>query len=93
LFPLSFLPAVFWLNPSLGLQILAKIIEDRLSKASDLEEDSNAPLNVTALATQTEGYSATDLQDLVARAVHQAAIRKAEHPDAKVRAAFCVGIA
>ena len=32
----------------------------------------------TALATQTEGYSVTDLKDLVARAVHRAAIRSSQ---------------
>jgi peroxin-1 len=38
-----------------------------------------------ALATQTEGYSATDLRDLVGRAVHQAAIRSLEkHQDLPV---------
>lgn len=46
--------------------------------APDIKQDPDSPLNFTALATQTEGYSATDLQDLVARAMHQAAIRSAE---------------
>ena len=46
--------------------------------ASDITQDPTAPLNYTALATQTEGYSATDLKDLVARAVHRAAIRSFE---------------
>jgi peroxin-1 len=36
-----------------------------------MKQDANSPLN---FATQTEGYSATDLKDLVARAIHQAAI-------------------
>ena len=52
-------------------------MKDRLAAAEDLKEDSTAPLNYTYLATQTEGYSATDLQDLVARATHQAAVRAA----------------
>lgn len=42
---------------------------------SDLSLDPTRPLNYVALAMQTEGYSATDLRDLVGRAVHQAAIR------------------
>lgn len=42
-----------------------------------MREDPAAPLNYTYIATQTEGYSATDLQDLVARAVHQSAIKVA----------------
>jgi peroxin-1 len=46
-----------------------------VSAARNLSEESSSPLNYTALATQTEGYSAIDLQDLVARAVHQASIR------------------
>lgn len=32
-------------------------------------------MNLTAVATQTEGYSATDLKDLVDRAIHQVAVR------------------
>lgn len=47
--------------------------------SSDLVFDPEHPLNFTALATQTEGYSANDLKDLVARAVHRAAMRVAEH--------------
>lgn len=49
--------------------------------SSDLVVDPEHPLNYTALATQTEGYFANDLKDLVARAVHRAAIRVAEHED------------
>ena len=45
---------------------------------SDIVQDPSAPLNYTALATQTEGYSVTDLKDLVARAVHRAAIRSSQ---------------
>ena len=46
--------------------------------SSDITQDPSAPLNYTALATQTEGYSVTDLKDLVARAVHRAAIRSSQ---------------
>ena len=56
-------------------QILAQIVQRRLESSGNLEVDEEKPLNFVALATETEGYSATDLQDLVARAVHQAAIR------------------
>ena len=49
--------------------------------SSDLVVDPEHPLNYTALATQTEGYFANDLKDLVARAVHRAAVRLAEHED------------
>ncbi len=52
-------------------------MKDRLNAAEDMQEDPDAGLNFTFIATQTEGYSATDLQDLVARATHQAAIRVA----------------
>ena len=55
--------------------ILAQIVRRRLESSRNLEVDAERPLNFVALATETEGYSATDLQDLVARAVHQAAIR------------------
>lgn len=60
------------------LQILTHIVKRRLEMAPDIQQDTEAPLNFAVLATQTEGYSATDLQDFVARAVHQAAIKSAE---------------
>ncbi|KAI5890368.1 AAA-domain-containing protein [Schizophyllum commune H4-8] len=61
--------------------ILSRIVEDRMRATPDLSEDAEAPLNYTALAMQTEGYLATDLQDLVARAVHQAAMRSKDKED------------
>ncbi|KAL1723778.1 P-loop containing nucleoside triphosphate hydrolase protein [Schizophyllum commune] len=63
------------------LQILSRIVEDRMRATPDLSEDAEAPLNFTAQAMQTEGYLATDLQDLVARAVHQAAMRSKDKED------------
>jgi len=44
----------------------------------DITINPQAPLNFTTLATQTEGYSALDLQDLVTRAIHQVAMRIAQ---------------
>lgn len=58
---------------------MSRIVQRRLALASDIQHDPESPINFTALATQTEGYSATDLQDFVARAVHQAAIRSREN--------------
>jgi len=55
------------------VQIIASIVRDRLRTAQGVDEVP--PLNYTFLATQTEGYSATDLQDLVSRALHQLAMR------------------
>lgn len=40
-----------------------------------MAQDPAQPLNFTALATQTDGYSATDLRDLVGRAIHEAVVR------------------
>jgi len=40
-----------------------------------MQQDLSEPLNFVALATQTEGYSANDLKDLVGRAIHQCVIR------------------
>ncbi|KAG6852304.1 hypothetical protein C0991_001086 [Blastosporella zonata] len=62
--------------------IIESIVLGRLTAAQDIHIDEEQPLNYTALATQTEGYSVTDLQDLVGRAVHQVAIRAAtiKHP-------------
>lgn len=54
--------------------IIAHLVQERID-SSNIVQDTSIPLNYTALATQTEGYSATDLRDLVARAVHRAAIR------------------
>ncbi|KAJ8696655.1 Peroxisome biosynthesis protein pex1 [Pleurotus ostreatus] len=61
--------------------ILSRIVEERLKTAVNLRQDPDAMLNFTSLATQTEGYSATDLQDLVARAMHRVALRAATDPD------------
>lgn len=45
------------------------------SSTSNILQDPAQPLNFTALATVTDGYSATDLRDLVGRAIHEAALR------------------
>lgn len=60
-------------------QILSHIVQNVLETAKDITVDPDTPLNFTSLATQTEGYSALDLQDLVARAIHQVAMRAAEN--------------
>ncbi|KZT66890.1 AAA-domain-containing protein [Daedalea quercina L-15889] len=57
--------------------IIGQLVRERID-TSNITEDPSKPVNFTALATQTEGYSVTDLKDLVARAVHQAAIRTSE---------------
>ncbi|KAJ3929049.1 MAG: P-loop containing nucleoside triphosphate hydrolase protein [Lentinula lateritia] len=62
-------------NKDARRDILSKIMHDRLVAANDLAQSSEAPINFTYLATQTEGYSATDLQDLVSRTVHQVTMR------------------
>ncbi|OBZ72980.1 Peroxisome biosynthesis protein PAS1 [Grifola frondosa] len=54
--------------------VLSQLVHEHMN-SSDIIQDNSAPLNFTALATQTEGYSVTDLKDFVARAVHRAAIR------------------
>lgn len=61
-------------------QILSQIVQAHID-GSDLIADPEHPLNFTALATQTEGYLANDLKDLVARAVHRAAMRVAENEE------------
>ena len=58
-------------------QVLAHLVKEHMN-SSDITQDPSAPLNYTALATLTEGYSVTDLKDLVARAVHRAAIRSSQ---------------
>lgn len=61
-----------------SFQIIKSIVDGRLAVAQDIRMDTESPLNYTALATQTEGYSVIDLQDLVGRAIHQVAIRAAD---------------
>jgi peroxin-1 len=46
--------------------------------------DQNSPINFIALSTQTEGYSASDLKDLVARAIHQVAMKTSSNPGVQV---------
>lgn len=53
-----------------------------MDSASNLVVDHETPLNYVALATETEGYLATDLKDLVGRAVHQTTIRCMKQKDA-----------
>ncbi|KAJ7497026.1 P-loop containing nucleoside triphosphate hydrolase protein [Mycena latifolia] len=65
-------------NKNARKEILVRIVQERLGVAIDMKVDPALPLNYAALATQTEGYSATDLQDLVARAVHQVAVRSSD---------------
>ncbi|KAJ7076895.1 P-loop containing nucleoside triphosphate hydrolase protein [Mycena belliarum] len=65
-------------NKNARKEILEQIVQERLKVAVDMNIDPELPLNYAAIATQTEGYSATDLQDLVARAVHQVAVRSAD---------------
>ncbi|RPD58266.1 AAA-domain-containing protein [Lentinus tigrinus ALCF2SS1-7] len=61
-------------------EVLGHLVKEHMD-SSDITQDPAAPLNYTALATQTEGYSVTDLKDLVARAVHRAAIRSSQLQD------------
>lgn len=61
-------------------QIMSQLVHMYI-ESSDLTLDSSTPLNFTALATQTEGYSVTDLKDLVSRAIHRAVIRSTNLDD------------
>ncbi|KAF7375905.1 putative peroxisomal biogenesis AAA ATPase pex1 [Mycena sanguinolenta] len=65
-------------NKNARKEILARIVDERLRTARDMQLDPEAPLNYAHIATQTEGYSATDLQDLVAQAVHRVAVRASD---------------
>ncbi|KAF8531614.1 P-loop containing nucleoside triphosphate hydrolase protein [Gautieria morchelliformis] len=64
-------------NKDARRDILAGIVESKLS-SSGLRVEAEHPLNYVSLATQTEGYLATDLHDLVSRAAHQATSRAAK---------------
>jgi len=54
---------------------MARLVKDSIEESGDISQNLDLPLNFTELSTQTEGYSATDLKDLVARAIHQVAMR------------------
>lgn len=60
---------------------MSQLVRTRI-ESSDLTMDPSTPLNFTSIATQTEGYSVTDLEDLVSRAIHQAVIRSTNPDDA-----------
>ncbi|PPQ77199.1 hypothetical protein CVT25_011045 [Psilocybe cyanescens] len=62
-------------NKDARRDILSRLVQDRLQMATDIIQDPESVINYTELSTQTEGYSATDLKDLVARAIHQVAMR------------------
>ncbi|KAF8588870.1 AAA-domain-containing protein [Ramaria rubella] len=64
-------------NKDARRDILAGIVKSKLDSSS-LQVEHEHPLNFVSLATQTEGYLATDLSDLVSRALHQAMIRAAK---------------
>ncbi|KAG6889103.1 hypothetical protein C0995_003672 [Termitomyces sp. Mi166 len=65
-------------NSDARRDIIKSIVDTRLAAARDIRLNPESPLNYTALATQTEGYSVIDLQDLVGRAIHQVAVRAAD---------------
>ncbi|KAH8827941.1 P-loop containing nucleoside triphosphate hydrolase protein [Flagelloscypha sp. PMI_526] len=60
-------------------EILEKLTLQRITSSNGLALDPNTALNFTTLSTQTEGYLAADLKDLVSRAVHQVAMHKAKN--------------
>ncbi|KAF6760183.1 peroxisome biogenesis factor 1 [Ephemerocybe angulata] len=66
-------------NKDARKDILSRIVKDRLQVTGEIQQSDN--LNFSGLAMQTEGYSASDLQDLVSRAMHQVAIRLTNDPN------------
>ena len=60
---------------TVSIQILAQQVKGRTERQAELKQSSEDPINFTFLATETEGFLPTDLNDLVSRAVHQATIR------------------
>lgn len=57
------------------MQILSQAVCERLQSAQGLDGSPATNINFTTLATQTEGYSPTDLKDLTSVAFHQATMR------------------
>lgn len=73
-------------------QILEQIMKSTLDNGVNLSIDGHNPVNVLALAAETEGYLATDLRDFVSRAVHRAAVRSTTGPDASDFVRFHLGL-
>ncbi|KAF5321496.1 hypothetical protein D9619_001501 [Psilocybe cf. subviscida] len=71
-------------NKDARRDILSRLVHDRLNVAKDIQQSTDTPLNFTELSTQTEGYSATDLRDLVARAFHRVAMKATVVPEVKL---------
>ncbi|EKM80755.1 hypothetical protein AGABI1DRAFT_105706 [Agaricus bisporus var. burnettii JB137-S8] len=74
-------------NKDARKEILSRVVQNTLESAKDIIIDPENPVNFTAIATQTEGYSALDLQDLVARGIHQVAMRVVQGDPPKLTAA------
>ncbi|XP_006460876.1 hypothetical protein AGABI2DRAFT_150706 [Agaricus bisporus var. bisporus H97] len=74
-------------NKDARKEILSRVVQNTLESARDIIIDPENPVNFTAIATQTEGYSALDLQDLVARGIHQVAMRVVQGDPPKLTAA------
>lgn len=55
--------------------MLEHLVHSRLDGKSGITQDPQTPLNYVALATLTDGYSISDLKELVGRSVRQAYIR------------------
>lgn len=72
-------------------QILSRLVQDRLEMAQGIHQDLESPINFTELSTRTEGYSATDLKDLVSRAIHEVAMKANADPTQEV-CAFVIRI-
>ncbi len=70
-----FYPAFIIQADTFTYQILSRLVQDRLEMAKSIHQDRESPINFTELSTQTEGFSATDLKDLVSRAIHEAAMK------------------
>lgn len=67
-------------NKDFRVKILRQIVKDFPAVAGDSPDS----INYVAISTKTEGYSLQDLQDLADRALHNAAIRTAKDPEAKI---------
>ncbi|KJA20005.1 hypothetical protein HYPSUDRAFT_204070 [Hypholoma sublateritium FD-334 SS-4] len=72
-------------NKDARRDILSRLVQDRLEMAKGIHQDQESPINFTELSTRTEGYSATDLKDLVSRAIHEVAMKANADPTQELK--------
>ena len=86
---LSFLNTVYPRRP----QILAWLVDRKLNSSPLKLDDRGRAINFVELAGKTEGYSVSDLGDLVGRSVQEGVVRSMGSRDGEVSSSFRLSVA